>query len=362
MALSTLSIAGCTPDTNSGTDIDEGALAEASHAANGALSGAQLFKKETFGGNGRTCGTCHLPSTGTISPKDIQSRFAKDPKDPLFRPLDSDDGTGSSYTRLLKHATFLIPLTLPLNVKLADDPKATEVVLERGSLSVLDTPALDPVLMWDGRAPNLKAQAFGAVITHAEPKRLPTIQELTRIADFEKGLFSSAELEVYAKGGPAPGLPAGETAAEKRGREFFAPNGLCGQCHSGVLLNEVSSFGNVLGQPPGARFSNVRVSDPAFNPRGRPGRKWIVTLPDGSKVERISSDPGRFLATGNIADFDQFKITSLRNIKHTAPYFHDNSAKTLEEMTAHYARIFAEDGITLTKQDQADIIAFLKLL
>jgi len=361
--LSTLAVTGCTPDANALTDSSENALAEASFAQTGTnLSGAQLFKKETFGGNGRTCDTCHRMPTGTISLKDVQARFSKDPGDPLFRPLDSDDGTGASYERLLTHATFLIPLPLPANVKLADDPTATEVILERGTPTVRDTAALDPVLMWDGRAPNLEEQALGATRTHAEPKRDPTAAELAQIAAFEKTLFSSAELEAYAKGGPAPGLPEGTTASEKRGRAFFEPTGLCGQCHSGVLLNEVPSIGNVFGHPAGTRFANVRVSDPAFNPRKRPGRQWLITLPDGSTIQRSSSDPGRFLITGNPADFDNFKISSLRNIKNTAPYFHDNSAKTLEDMVAHYGRIFAAANVPFSKQDGADVVAFLKLL
>jgi cytochrome c peroxidase len=60
-----------------------------------------------------------------------------------------------------------------------------------------------------------------------------------------------------------------------------------------------------------------------------------------------------------------FKISPLRGIRHTAPYFHDNSAKTLEDVAAHYAVFFniASGGlIVLTKQDEADIVAYLNLL
>ena len=50
-------------------------------------------------------------------------------------------------------------------------------------------------------------------------------------------------------------------------------------------------------------------------------------------------------------------------IKHTAPYFHDNSSKTLEEVAEQYAFMFRTfAGINLTPQDEADIVAFLKLL
>jgi hypothetical protein len=52
-------------------------------------------------------------------------------------------------------------------------------------------------------------------------------------------------------------------------------------------------------------------------------------------------------------------------IRNTAPYFHDNSAKTLEDVVRHYALLFAfvsNNVIVLSEEDQADIVAFLKLL
>jgi cytochrome c peroxidase len=71
----------------------------------------------------------------------------------------------------------------------------------------------------------------------------------------------------------------------------------------------------------------------------------------------------------------QFKIPTLWGIKDTAPYFHDNGAKTLRDGVAHYQRLFnfteAEDPvgsatlggrIMLTDDDVDDIVAYLKLL
>ena len=37
--------------------------------------GKRLFERETFGGNGRTCSTCHTSATGTISPIEAHKRF-----------------------------------------------------------------------------------------------------------------------------------------------------------------------------------------------------------------------------------------------------------------------------------------------
>jgi len=64
-----------------------------------------------------------------------------------------------------------------------------------------------------------------------------------------------------------------------------------------------------------------------------------------------------------LASLATCQMPSLWGIAQTAPYFHDNSSKTLEELAEHYAFFFrVEAGITLTPQDQADIVAFLKLL
>lgn len=107
-------------------------------------------------------------------------------------------------------------------------------------------------------------------------------------------------------------------------------------------------------------------------------RQFLVHNADGSTTPLCSPDPGRALITGNIppiplpcnaigppfSDWDSFKIPILWGVKDTAPYFHDNSAKTLEEVAAHYARFFQliPAPTILTPQDQADIVAYLKLL
>jgi cytochrome c peroxidase len=55
----------------------------------------------------------------------------------------------------------------------------------------------------------------------------------------------------------------------------------------------------------------------------------------------------------------------LLGIRRTAPYFHDNSAKTLEDVAAHYARFFfgvTGGFINVTPQDEADMVALIKLL
>lgn len=339
------------------------------------LDGKRLFEQETFGGNGRTCLTCHSRETGTVSPEDAQRRFARNPRDPLFLHDGSDDGKGNGVTRMLSDATLLVEIPLPPNVSLADDPKARSAILKRGTPTTLNTPALDPVLMLDGRDPDLVVQAAGAIRGHYQNIRKLRQEELQRIADFEKtpGFFSSLSLLIYACGGPAPQLPRGRTESEKRGQRFFvdapfAPGkkeGVCALCHGGPMLNTTNQF--VPFQPPGSRFSNVAVSE--FNTAANRVRDFVFRNPNGTTTIVSSPDPGRALITGrpepgNFDNLNAFKIPTLWGIRHTAPYFHDNSAKTLEQVADHYQRFLKIVGspVTLTDQDKEDMVAYMKLL
>jgi cytochrome c peroxidase len=352
-------------------------------------NGKRLFERETFGGNGRTCLTCHSRETGTVSPEDAQMRFLHDPDDPLFLHDGSDDGLGNGITRMLSDATVLMQIPLPENVTLADDPDADSAIVVRGIPTTLNTPALDKVLMYDGRQPNLQSQAAGAIHDHAQATEVPTARQLDRIAEFQEtaGFFSSPALRKFARGGPAPGLPRGRTASEKRGRRFFEDvppdpadgfrSGLCASCHSGPLMNETNEFLPLfagLPIPAGTRFQTVLVSE--LNSAGNPVQDFVFTNPDGTETTISSPDPGRALITGVSTDtvidglpiFDNvnaFKIPQLRGVRHTAPYFHDNSAKTLEDVAAHYTLFFAivtNGALILTEQDEADMVAFMKLL
>jgi cytochrome c peroxidase len=355
-------------------------------------TGKFLFERETFGGNGRTCLTCHGRETGTVSPEEAQRRFTADPHDPLFLHDGSDDGLGNGVTRMLAEATILVKIPLPANVRLADDPDARSVTVRRGIPTTLNTPALDPILMYDGRHPDLEAQALGAIRAHFQNTEKPSDEDLRAIAKFQQTsrFFSSPTLRRFARGGPDPELPQGRTPAEKRGRLFFedvafgggnSKPGICAFCHSGPMLNETNEF---IPAPPfrrGGRFQSVLVSE--FNAAGNPVHDFVFTNPDGATTVVSSPDPGLALATGNANDPDvtgnpndpetinAFKIPTLWGVARTAPYFHDNSAKTLEEVVEHYALFFeivtdpavdSDPVLKLTEQDQADIVAYLELL
>jgi cytochrome c peroxidase len=77
-----------------------------------------------------------------------------------------------------------------------------------------------------------------------------------------------------------------------------------------------------------------------------PGPTGII--PAGTKVRRTSSDPGRAFQTGFVGgpppfdDWNKLDVPALRGISKTAPYFHNNSADTLEDVVDHYMELFKE--------------------
>ncbi|MEO8705975.1 MAG: hypothetical protein ABI867_38455 [Kofleriaceae bacterium] len=347
---------GCAVDL----EVDDEASVEQASQVNG----KKLFERETFGGNGRTCATCHDGNSGSISPADAQHLFAHDPDAPLFRSIDSDDGVGTSYTKLLTDATIRVTLALPPGWTLADDPAATTVTVRRAIPSTNNVPSLDDIFMADGRNLSLEEQALGAVNAHYQPHRQPTSAELAAIADHQQTnkFFSSNTLKKYANGGPAPTLPPGKTAAQKRGRVWFVPAaaGVCSHCHSGPMLNHTNEF-LLAPLPPGSRFFTAFVSE--LNKAGNQVRTFNVAQPDGTTVQVASPDPGRALITGNPGDANFFRIPTLWGSANTGPWFHDNSAKTLAQLAQHYSDYFQIVGLpALTAQEQSDIIEYLKLL
>ena len=360
------------------------------------LNSKRLFDKETFGGNGRTCLTCHSKETGTLTLADIQRIVDKgDSEHLLIHDALDDDGIGT--TRIQAHGTIRLAIPLPPWVSLADDPGATHAIVFRGIPSTRNTPALDPVLNYDGRAPSLQEQALGAVRDHTEHSIEPTPEELDAIAEFqqtETRFFSSDELRKFAAGGPPPELPPGRTAAERRGRTFlvdapFSPpskKGICALCHSGPMLNKVNqahSDFSLGSPPPGVRFINTGVT--LVNEPNNPVRTWVINDGINPVVTVRSPDLGLLLnphppspppsVIPRAFFAGAFKIPTLWGVKDTAPYFHDNGAKTLRDAVSHYKRFFnfteEQDPvgsrslggrITLTDDDVDDIVAYLKLL
>jgi cytochrome c peroxidase len=120
------------------------------------------------------------------------------------------------------------------------------------------------------------------------------------------------------------------TASEKEGYRLFKDYG-CISCHQGM------NVGGNLFQPFG-------VIGNYFTDRGQ-----IAT-----------ADLGRFNITQKEADRHVFRVPSLRNVALTPPYFHDGSAKTLEQAIAVMTKY--QLGRPLEKEQIELIAQFLRTL
>lgn len=100
------------------------------------------------------------------------------------------------------------------------------------------------------------------------------------------------------------------------------------------------------------------------------GRAFTSSSLESNGLYEEYPDPGHYLISADSSDIGKFKVPTLRNIEITAPYMHDGSIETLEEVVAHY-----ESGgqnhpnkskliqpFKLTDQEREDLISFLKSL
>lgn len=157
--------------------------------------------------------------------------------------------------------------------------------------------------------PPLFAAAFAG---EAEPV---TVQNVVRaISAFERVLISGRS--------PFDRYRAGEggaiSDAARRGYSLFNSEKLeCFHCHGGFNFQDVVKY---TGHPTvEARFHNTGL----YNVGG-----------DGSYP---AGGQGIYELTGRASDMGRFRTPTLRNIALTAPYFHDGSAATLDEVLDHYA-------------------------
>jgi cytochrome c peroxidase len=206
---------------------------------------------------------------------------------------------------------------------------------------------------WDGRAPSLEEQVSGPIHNPIEmdsnwkeviaklrkdPKIFAEFSAIWKegitannikeaIAEFERSLITpNSPFDRYLKG-DASAL----TAEEQKGWSLFKSLG-CISCHQGV------GIGNNM-------YANLGVMGDYFGDRGFP---------------LVKSDLGRFNITGDEKDKHVFKVPGLRNVALTAPYFHDGSIKTLDEVVNTMARY--QLGINLSQQQRSNLVAFLKSL
>lgn len=151
--------------------------------------------------------------------------------------------------------------------------------------------------------------------------------------------------------------------AELRGMELFYSERLeCHHCHGGFNFTESTVH-------TGLQFDAVLFHNTGLYNIDGSG----AYPPDNTGIFEITGEPG---------DMGRFRPPTLRNIALTAPYMHDGSIATLEEVLRFYeagGRVITEGpfagdgrsnpfksglvpGFTLTDEERADVVTFLETL
>lgn len=225
--------------------------------------------------------------------------------------------------------------------------------------SAIINPGWLPNAFWDGRAASLEEQALGPVPNpiemhldwsnavsrlnnHAnypdlfenifESKPITKEQVTKAIAQFERTLVSNnSKYDAVLNGTEV------FTSKEQAGYNlFFSEQSECFHCHATILFTDNLFHNNGLDAVP---------------------------------------DSGRAVVTGNSNDNGKFRTPTLRNIEYTAPYMHDGSIATLEDVIDFYSsgvQVSATvdplitnphlGGFQFTTQQKSDLITFLKTL
>jgi cytochrome c peroxidase len=222
----------------------------------------------------------------------------------------------------------------------------------RSAPTVINT-AYQYFQFWDGRAGSLEEQALGPIQNPIEMNLTleAVVKKLQEIKGYRKQFQDVFGTDVTSEGigkaiaayertalsGDAPydrfkaGDESALSEAAQRGRKLFFGKANCSACHSGANFTDNG-------------FHNIGVS-------------WDVK----------NRDDGRFAISGLEGDTGAFKTPTLREIARTAPYMHDGSLATLEDVVDHYAKGGTKNPyldeevflIKLEEKDKADLVAFM---
>jgi cytochrome c peroxidase len=256
-------------------------------------------------------------------------------------------------------------------------------------------------LFWDGREPDLESQSMQPPINPVEggltdhqpildviratsryreafadafgitPDEIKMEHVAKAIASFERTLVSgSSPFDRYLYSGQADAM----TPAQVRGLTVFRDKGRCVSCH--VIEQDQALFTDNRFHNIGVGFKRIRGAEE------QTAAAWIEAKRAGADTDQTVltqaniSELGRFAVSEDMTEVGAFKTPTLRNIAITAPYMHDGSLTTLEDVIEFYdngGRVSKDDPVSdflsggirplgLTEQEEEDLIAFLHAL
>jgi cytochrome c peroxidase len=254
---------------------------------------------------------------------------------------------------------------------------------------------------WDGRSPSLEEQSLHPfvnpvemglenhdeiiAIVRSDPEYVDafekvfgksgvevTMDEVTKaLAAFERTLVAgNSAFDRWYFGGQEDAL----TESQKRGFDLFVNEGRCVSCH---LVEETTAlftdnrFHNV-----GVGINDIQDEVPELAKEFMRAKATLEEVDREVLTDPRTSELGRFVMTRGFDELGAFKTPTLRNIALTAPYMHDGSLATLEEVVDHYVNggVTDPDGrvndflsggirpLDLTDQEKADLVAFMEAL
>ena len=259
----------------------------------------------------------------------------------------------------------------------------------RNSPTVLYT-GFNEVQFWDGRAPTLEEQAKQPLVNPVEmgqPSHDAVVKAVAALPEYGEGFtaaFGSREvtIERIAQAiasfertlapftAPFDRFLAGEKQAisdsAKRGFTLFQGKARCVTCHE---FN--ASFPYFTDN----KFHNIGVAMKGnFEPLARQAQSISghgAVSQESELAHKAGFEAlGRWIVTRQPKDIGAFKTSGLRDIALSAPYMHDGSIKTLEEVMDFYNKGGESnpnlDGgirpLNLTKEEIADVIAWMQSL
>ncbi|MCA9591168.1 MAG: hypothetical protein KC657_37995 [Myxococcales bacterium] len=342
--------------------------------------------------NGTLCSSCHRPESNFMLPvPPISAHIAAG--DPLLTGRNAEAQGDPRQAALFENHGLVKQRPNRFNPLLPQTHPYKRVFSWRKTQTIWNM-AFEHSLLTDGRARAGFEQARGAAFTHTQDTdvRFDDIADpkLRDIVAWQQTIVTQPELkDLLDKNAPLYGALTSDpfytvhpsTPEERFGQRVFERQ--CMSCHN--MPNVFNNRDHIDGPPTAFPPNYGRTFDVGVGQANRLGLDYrfydssngtysTVILPlareDGAQVNwPVTDDIGAAAATGRYEDLHRFRVPQLRRVKDFAPYFHDNSAATLEEVVDYFnspAYNNSRDGrkypVRLNNHERTALLAFLRIL